>query len=81
MSEPTLNTPPQAGQITGYRNLSPEEIALMNTIKAVGNQVGDLVSDIDKMDTVDRRWVAIARTHLQEGFMALTRSVAKPESF
>lgn len=27
------------------------------------------------------RWAAIARTHLQEGLMALTRAVAQPESF
>jgi hypothetical protein len=27
------------------------------------------------------RWVAIARTHFQEGLMALTRAVAQPGSF
>lgn len=27
------------------------------------------------------RWVGIARTHLQQGFMALTRAVAKPGGF
>lgn len=27
------------------------------------------------------RWIAIARTHFQEGLMALTRAVAQPGSF
>jgi hypothetical protein len=27
------------------------------------------------------RWIGIARTHLQQGFMALTRAVAKPGGF
>lgn len=28
---------------------------------------------------VDQRWYAIARTHIEEGFMALNRAVFKPE--
>lgn len=39
----------------------------------------------DEMDRIDsaqpRRWLSIARTHFQEGSMALTRSVAQPEFF
>lgn len=30
---------------------------------------------------VDQRWVSLGATHLQQGFMALTRAVAKPRSF
>lgn len=29
----------------------------------------------------DKRWSSIARTQLQQGFMALIRSIAKPETF
>lgn len=32
-------------------------------------------------DTESERWVAIGRTKLQEGLMALTRAVAQPEFF
>ena len=31
--------------------------------------------------TLDQRWLAIGKKDLQTGFMALVRSVAKPESF
>ncbi|WP_423815292.1 DUF7681 family protein, partial [Pseudomonas viridiflava] len=27
------------------------------------------------------RWIAIGKTHLQQGLMCLTRAVAKPEFF
>jgi hypothetical protein len=29
----------------------------------------------------DGRWIAIAQTHLQQGLMALTRAVARPDGF
>jgi hypothetical protein len=28
---------------------------------------------------IDKRWLAIARTHIEQGFMALNRSVMRPE--
>jgi len=31
--------------------------------------------------STDKRWVALGTTHLQEGLMALTRSVARPTFF
>lgn len=67
--------------ITGYRRLTAEEIATINDIKAEANSVGTLVGEITAKKDADQRWVAIARTHLQQGFMALTRAVARPESF
>ena len=30
---------------------------------------------------IDPRWLAIGRTHLQEGFMAVIRAIARPETF
>jgi len=41
---------------------------------------GDVIVDsILSMPIVDMRWVAIARTHFQEGFMALNRAVFQPQ--
>lgn len=67
--------------ITGYRNLSPEEVALMNGIKASGNDLGAMIESLEKIPTIDKRWLAIAKTDLQKGFMSLTRAVAQPTSF
>lgn len=76
--------------IGGYRDLSEGEIDLVNRIKEVGQEVGDLLGEIEKAVPLDAggfprgadgRWLAIAQTHLQQGFMALVRAVAKPEGF
>lgn len=85
----------QHRKIKGYRELSQEEIDLMNEIKEMGpqlqalinkvNQVNSATDDEDFMELVNRsqamRWAAEAKTDLQKGLMCLTRAVAKPEFF
>jgi hypothetical protein len=67
--------------ITGYRELSQEEIDLMNDIKQVGQTLEALTQRLLDTDSTDKRWVSIGRTDCQTGIMALVRSVAKPTSF
>lgn len=67
-------------QITGYRVLSPAEIELINEVKAVGLTVKELLEKVTWAN-VDARWVSIANTQLQQGFMALTRAIARPGGF
>lgn len=71
----------QHRQIKGYRELSAEEIALMNEIKAKGAELGDLVARLRAAPGLEQRWVSIGATDLQTGLMALTRAVAQPTSF
>ena len=71
----------QHRQIKGYRELSQEEIALMNEIKSTGADLGALIATLKQMPDIDQRWVSIGATDLQTGLMALTRSVAKPTFF
>ncbi len=91
--------------IAGYRDLTEDEIALMNEVKAKAAEVGMLVEKLRerlpafKMDgepvqVGDQtligvseeayetdRWMTIGTDHLQQGFMALTRAVARPTTF
>jgi len=75
----------QHRQIKGYRELEENEIEVMNTIKETGAIVGELIEQLsDQAGTEhgpDPRWLAIAKTDLQKGFMALTRAVADPGFF
>lgn len=71
----------QHQKITGYRELSQEEIDLMNEVKAKGAELGELVDRLKAQPETDKRWVSIGATDLQTGLMALTRSIAKPTSF
>lgn len=85
----------QHRKIKGYRELSQEEIDLMNRIKQHGEQTKHLIDELYKLrdkeeeaETFDpeqkhesRRCLRIAREHLQTGQMWLVRAVALPESF
>nr|WP_040567813.1 hypothetical protein [Magnetospirillum molischianum] len=71
----------QHKHIRGYRDLSVEEIALMNEAKALAERVGDLVEKIAGTPGVDGRWVSIGKTDLQKGFMSLIRGIAQPTTF
>jgi hypothetical protein len=72
----------QHQKIKGYRDLSEAEIADMNEAKALAEHVGDLCKKFEmERPNVDKRWLAIARTDLQKGFMSLVRSVARPDTF
>lgn len=84
----------QHRKISGYRELTQEEIDLMNEAKAleaeclalhrkIGERLGDQAldpSDHKRLEASQgRRWHAIARTDIETGFMALVRSIAQPQ--
>lgn len=68
--------------IKGYKNLTSEQITLINHIKDAGDGMGKLIDImLEKPEHYDSRWVHIAKTDLQKGVMALVRAVAQPEGF
>ena len=71
----------QHRQIKGYRELTQEEINLMNEVKQEGVELGDLFEKLEKIESLDKRWLAIGKTDLQKGLMATTRAIARPEFF
>ena len=72
----------QHKHIKGYRDLSEQEIGLINSIKESSEIIGTMIESLERSgDIVDQRWVAIAKTDLQKGFMSAVRSIAQPESF
>lgn len=74
----------QHRQISGYRELSQEEIDLMNKVKETSSAIGEVVGELENQAEtlgLDLRWLAIGKTDLQTGFMALVRSIAQPTTF
>jgi hypothetical protein len=71
----------QHKKIKGYRDLSEDEIDLMNECKAKAVECGQLCEKLYSTTRTDLRWLAIGKTNLQQGFMAIIRSIAKPETF
>ena len=71
----------QHQKITGYRDLDQEEIDLMNEGKALAEQCKAFISKLEENSNTDKRNVSLGKTNLQQGFMWLTRSIARPDSF
>jgi len=77
----------QHEKITGYRNLTQQEIDLMNEGKALAEQCREYTDKLRTLsfsqdgDGIDGRWLSIGVTQLQQGFMATMRSIAKPTTF
>jgi len=71
----------QHRKIKGYRELSQEEVDQMNVVKEKAAEIGELVDRMTDFPGFDPRWTSIGKTHLQQGFMALTRAIAKPGFF
>lgn len=70
----------KTADIKGYRDLSEDDVATMNRIKELEVCVADFWKSLSDMGTNDPRDLALARTHLEDGFIRLVRSVAKPQS-
>ncbi len=70
----------QHRKIKGYRELSENDISRMNRLKEQEQVIlGEL--EIALGAKADPRWIAIAKTDLQKGFMAAIRAIAKPGGF
>lgn len=68
-------------KFTGYRDPTPGEIDLVNETKELAEVVRRHIDKVTASDSTDPRWANITITHLQQGFMALVRSITKPTSF
>lgn len=83
--------------ITTYRELSQQEIDLMNECKMFEAQFHELHSKITAhvvaqtikgeadeqirlLDSNPSRWLAISKTNVEQGMMALVRAVAQPST-
>lgn len=83
----------QHKKIIGYRDLTQEEINLMNRIKGIGKELEKLIDEVEHTNLVigstseldeiaePEMWTHQAKINLKIGLMALTRAVAKPTSF
>ena len=64
--------------IKGYRDLSQAEIDSINSIKLAEQDIGQLWQQVSKVEGVDGRMLALAKTNLQDAFMWFIRAVAQP---
>ena len=66
--------------IKGYRDLSQEEIELINDLKTEYNALAKWLVKLQAYQDADQRHVDLALTALEESAYRAIRSVAKPET-
>ena len=75
--DPSAQTPAPPA-VAGYTALSTDAILLVNKIKQHEERIMRAIDHLQHDPEVDQRWLAIARTQLQQSYMCLVRSIFKP---
>jgi hypothetical protein len=65
--------------ILGYQQQPQEKLDLVNSHKASEEMLLRHLDLLSQRGDIDKRWLAIARTHFEQGYMALNRSVLQPQ--
>ena len=65
--------------VAGYNAQNNENVHLVNQNKRAEEHILRLLDMYAANPEVDARWLAIARTHIEQGFMAMNRAIFKPE--
>jgi len=79
--EATSAGPAHTPPILGYTKPAPLQVSTVNMNKALEEDLlarMDMLADHAEL-AVDKRWLAIARTNIEAGFMALNRAIMKPK--
>ena len=71
----------QHQKIKGYRDLTQEEINLMNEVKEKGAELGALIEKLDNIPEIDKNWLVTGKLGVQQGLMAITRAITRPDFF
>lgn len=71
----------QHTKITGYRDLSQQEINAMNAVKDAGNALGALIEHLESVEGLDQVFLATGKADIQKGLAMVIRSIAQPSTF
>lgn len=65
--------------VQGYTSQIDENVQMVNLNKRDEELLMRALDNYAMNPEVDRRWLSIAKTHFEQGFMALNRSIFKPQ--
>jgi hypothetical protein len=65
--------------VSGYKPQSQETIDRVNDNKRVEEALLQTMDEMQGDANFDQRWLAIARTDIEKGFMALNRAIFRPD--
>lgn len=64
--------------VAGYTPQSQDRVEAVNYNKRLEEQVLRAIDHIQRNGSFDQRWASIARTQIEQGFMALNRAIFQP---
>lgn len=73
MTQPMMGLP-----VPGYRAQETRAVEIVTSNKHAEEFVLRMLDDLAQDPDVDKRWLAIGRTEIERGFMAVNRAVFKP---
>lgn len=65
--------------VSGYVKQSNDNVAMVNANKRREERILREMDAMQSMPGIDKRWLAIARTQMEQAFMALNRSIFVPQ--
>lgn len=64
--------------VAGYRPQEDAKVALVNTNKQAEERVLRILDALAELPETDKRWLAIGRSAIEQGLMAVNRSIFQP---
>lgn len=64
--------------VSGYVPQTGARVDIVNRNKEAEERILRLLDSLGGQPDVDKRWLAIGRTHIEQGFMAVNRAVFLP---
>ncbi len=64
--------------VLGYTTQHPAAVEQVNLHKQIEERVLRILDELKEFPGIDQRWLAIGRTSIEQGFMAVNRAVFKP---
>lgn len=65
--------------VAGYRPQNDVALALVNANKRSEEALLRTLDELAARPDIDKRWLAIGRTAIEQGFMAVNRAIFQPE--
>lgn len=72
------NTTESQTKVAGYRQQDAARIVMVNTNKELEERLLRLLDGLSEIEAVDKRWLALGRSQIEQGFMAINRSIFRP---
>lgn len=65
--------------VHGYQPQSQAAVDIVNAMKETEEGILRILDELQKKEMIDQRWLAVGRTSLEQAFMAINRSIFKPQ--